>query len=194
MLRTMTFLALMTVGLISCSTSNHVYKIIDPLNENTFYQWNGDIWLNAQIPNHTRRLKTGLRKSHHNEDYVEFDFESVYPFDKPAFDTFAYWIYGEKIAKFKLNKLRDDILIESYARYMDEDGLFYQQADPQRDKISAHHTMKVPVKVILEACQQPKSQIKFYSENGRVIWSVNITKYQNKPWSKLAENKYHTLR
>jgi hypothetical protein len=190
----MAFLTLVTLGLISCNTSNYVYKIIDPLNENTFYQWNGVIWIHAQIPNHTRSLKIGLRKDNNNEDYVEFDFEAVYPVDKPAFDTFAYWVYGEKIAKFKLSRLRDDILIESFVRYIDEDGLFYQQADPQRDKISAHHTMKVPVKVVLEACKQPKSQIKFYSENGRVIWSANITKYHNKPWSKLAVNSYNTLR
>jgi hypothetical protein len=182
------------VNLYSCDTYNSVQKITDPVKKDVFYQWNGIIWTHAQIPSQKRKLQMSVRKDHKNSEFIEFEFETVYPIDKPAFDSFCYWVYDDKIAKFDLKKLRNDVVLETYSRYIDDDGRFYQQADPARDLVSSHFIMNVPVEIVKEACQHKKSNLKFYSENGRIIWSVQLQYYHTKPWLKLANNQFSTSR
>lgn len=176
----------------SCTPYNSVQKITDPVKKDVFYQWNGIMWTHAQIPSQKRKLHTSVRKDHKNSEFIEFEFETVYPIDKPAFDSFCYWVYDDKIAKFDLKKLRNDIVLETYSRYIDDDGRFYQQADPARDLVSSHFIMKVPLEIVKEACQHKKSNLKFYSESGRIIWSVQLQYYHTTPWLKLANNSYNT--
>lgn len=188
-------LALMLfLSVYSCDTYNSVQKITDPVKKDVFYQWNGIIWTHAQIPSQKRKLQMSVRKDHKNSEFVEFEFETVYPIDKPAFDSFCYWVYDDKIAKFDLKKLRNDVVLETYSRYIDDDGRFYQQADPTRDLVSSHFIMNVPLEIVKEACQHKKSNLKFYSENGRIIWSVQLQYYHTRPWLKLANNQFSTSR